>query len=152
MLEGASEEFPGSAEIVDAALARSLRAVGNRHLDAQEYEKAATTFERATRVDPLNADNWIELARSCREHGRRLQSGNTTAGRQQLERAIAAYDRALELSANDPAALIGLAQVHAFLNDRNKAVSHYKRVIESHPESAEAQLARRHLSQLTGRS
>lgn len=152
VLEGLATEYPEHAEVADAALARALRALGNRQLDGQQYERAAETFERATRVDPLNPDNWIELARAQREHGRRLQARNATEGRSQLERARGAYERALELRPDHTAALVGAAQVHVFLNDRENAVRKYERVIGLAPGSAEATLARQHLRQLTGRS
>jgi tetratricopeptide (TPR) repeat protein len=151
-LETLAEDFPDYAPLADAALARALRAQGNRQLDRQEYDKAAVTFERATRTDPLNPDNWIELARSQREYGRRLQAGGSAKGKEQLERALGAYERALDLAPDHASALVGIAQVYVFMNEREKAVQKYERVVDLSPESAEAALARQHLAQLTGRS
>jgi tetratricopeptide (TPR) repeat protein len=151
-LDTLAADFPAHAQLADAALARALRALGNRQLDRQEYDKAAATFERATRADPLNPDNWIELARSLREHGRRLQAGGSTKGAEQFQRSLSSYERALDLAPDNPAALVGVAQVYVFLNDRDKAVAKYERALSVAPDSAEATLARRHLAQLTGRS
>ncbi|MDK2970984.1 MAG: Anaphase-promoting complex, cyclosome, subunit 3 [Candidatus Sumerlaeota bacterium] len=151
-LETLAADFPDYAPLADAALARALRAQGNRQLDRQEYDKAAVTFERATRTDPLNPDNWIELARSQREYGRRLQAGGSAKGMEQLKRALGAYERALDLAPDHTSALVGIAQVYVFMNEREKAVQKYERVVDLSPESAEAALARQHLAQLTGRS
>lgn len=152
ILEAVEEDHPAQYQLISGALARAWRSAGNQELDRRDYPKAAEAFGTATRLDPHNADNWIELGRSYREHGRSLQSRDQRQAERLLVRAQDAYERALEVSKDDPAALIGLAQTLTFLGNRNDAVARYERVLELAPDSREAGLARQHLRQLTGRS
>lgn len=152
ILERTLAEFPEHDVLLNGGLAQSLRALGNKQLDGREYARAAETFERATRVDPLNAGNWIELGRSFREHGRSVLISNSAEGARLLERARESYFRALEVAPDNPAALVGLAQVYLALNDRNKAVESYRKVLDTAPDSKEAGLARTHLAMLVGTS
>jgi len=131
-------------------MVQALRAEGSMHLQDRSYAKAADAYERATRIDPLDKDNWIDLGRALREGGRSVQTSKPTEASSLLARAASAYERALDVSGKDPAALYGLAQVRLFLNERSKAVDHLKRVIAVAPETPEARQAQRDLEQLTG--
>ncbi len=150
LLEQASTTFADHNDLIDAAKVQALRVTGSRSLEKREYREAIKQFEEATRLDPLNKDNWIELARAFREQGRTRQSRDAKEGRELLVRSADAYERALVVQENDPAALVGLGQVYSFLNDRNSAVQYYRKVIDAAPESPEARIARQHLTQLTG--
>ncbi|MCB2153656.1 tetratricopeptide repeat protein [bacterium] len=144
-------DFPQHAAAISAAMVQAHRSMGARLLDEREYDKAADAYKAATELDEQDASNWIDLARTYREHGRTVQSRSSSKGRQYLQDAITAYQKALEVSPNDPAALFGLAQVHAFLNDRSHAVEFYEKVISTAQDSPEAKMARQNLAQLTGR-
>lgn len=150
VLDGARSEFPDHARTIDPATVQALRAQGSLHLQDRDYAKAADAYERSTRIDPLSKDNWIDLGRALREGGRTFQTSKPQEAKSLLARAASAYERALDVSSKDPAALYGLAQVRIFLNERSKAVDHLKKVIAVAPGTPEAQQAERDLEQLTG--
>ncbi len=151
LLEGVLDDYPDFEKTIESAMVQALRAEGSAHLSDRDYEKAADAFERATRVQPLTTDNWIDLARALREGGRTVQASKPATAKAMLERASNAYQRALDVEAANPAALYGIAQVHLFLDERNAAVSQLKRLVAAAPDSPEARKAERDLEQLTGR-
>ncbi len=150
LLEDVRADYPDFEQIIESAMAQALRAQGSTFLSNRDYEKAADAFEQATRIDPLSADNWIDLGRALREGGRTLQASKPSTARTMYDRAANAYERALEVEGASPAALYGIAQVHLFRNERNEAVSKLKRLVASAPESPEARQAERDLKQLVG--
>ncbi len=152
LLEGTQSAFPDHAATITPALARALRVLGNRHLSARDYQQAEKAFERAATLESDNPDNWIDLAKARREFGRSLQSAQRERGDAMLRAGVDAYLRALKIQPDMASAHVGLGQTYSFLNDRAKAVDHFRRVVALAPGSPEARLAEEHLSQLVGRS
>jgi tetratricopeptide (TPR) repeat protein len=151
VLEDAAVAWPEYQSAIATARVRTLRAKGTRHLAAREYPKAIEAYRAAAELEPKAADNWIELGRAYREHGRSRQASNASEGRTLLNKAVASYRRALEIQADNGTAMVGLAQAFTFLNDRKGAVAMYEKVLAQAPNSPEASIARQNLAQLTGR-
>ncbi len=152
LLENASSVYPDHGEVITPALARALRVLGNQHLAQRDYAEAEKAFERAANLEADNPDNWIDLAKSRREHGRSLQAAQRNRGDGLLREAIAAYERAVKIQPELLAAHVGLGQTYSFLNERNKAVDHFRKVVAIAPGSPEARMAEEQLAQLVGRS
>jgi tetratricopeptide (TPR) repeat protein len=152
LLERTQSAFPDHAATITPALARALRVLGNRHLSVRDYQQAEMAFERAATLESDNPDNWIDLAKARREFGRSLQPTQGERGNTMLRASVDAYLRALKIQPDMASAHVGLGQTYSFLNDRTKAVDHFRRVVALAPGSPEARLAEEHLSQLVGRS
>jgi len=150
LLEGAEFRFIGHSKAVQLARASALRSLGSRLLDQRDYAKAAEAYAEAADLAPGNASNWVELGRAYREHARANQVRNAKGSSDLFAKAIDAYRKALNSDTARPAALLGLGQVHAFINDRTEAVRYYREVLEAAPDSPEARLARQQLEQLKG--
>jgi len=152
LLDGTQSAFPDHSATITPALARALRVLGNKHLSVRDYQEAEKAFERAATLESDNPDNWIDLAKARREFGRSLQSGQRERGDTMLHASVDAYLRALKIQPDMASAHVGLGQTYSFLNDRTKAVDHFRRVVAVAPGSPEARVAEEHLSQLVGRS
>jgi tetratricopeptide (TPR) repeat protein len=149
-LESALVEFPDHADDVELALAQALRVQGGVAVGRKDFVEAGKAYSRAAALEPGNPNHWIELGNTYREHGRLRQPGHPNEAKGLLNQAEEAYQKALTASPNDPAALLGLALVNSFQNDRNAAVNRYKEVVKAAPDSPEAVVARRNLKRLTG--
>jgi tetratricopeptide (TPR) repeat protein len=152
LLEGAQGAFPDHAGTIKPALARALRVLGNRHLSVRDYQQAESAFEQAATLEADNPDNWIDLAKARREFGRSLQTSARDRGDALLRASVDAYNKALNIQPNMASAHVGLGQTYSFLNERTKAVDHFRKVVALAPGSPEARLAEEQLSQLVGRS
>lgn len=150
LLERARMQYPEHEVAIGTALAQAHRIAGGQMMGRREYANAVEQFEAAVNIDGGEPRNWVELGRAYREFGRSIQSRDPDRGRQLLRKAQAAYQEALEVDAEHAGALLGLAQAHAFLQERTQAVSFYERVVKTAPDSPEARLARQHLAQLRG--
>jgi len=94
------------------AATASLLAAANSASEQQNFGDAISYLERAVRIEPRNANLWIELSDA------HLASGNTTAANQHVRKAIA-------LAGSDPAltrlAWLQLADVREAEGNRSEA-------------------------------
>lgn len=152
-LRDAKEDFPTYGEQIDPALARALRVQGIRARSTNNPADAAAIFREVAELDPGNSLNWIDLGRTLRDHARSsAMTRNPAQQRELLAEAEKAYQEALEISSNDTAALLGLAQVYDAKNDRVRATEAYEKLAAAAPESSrEGEAARTALMSLRRR-
>ena len=101
------------------------------HILQRRYNKALPILERASDLAPTNAMVWINLAAA---HLGRLE----LSGTQQQERAIAAYERALELDPSAPHVHYNLGLIYKDRNDWPRAQAQFRRALEVNPADDDA--------------
>ena len=101
------------------------------HILQRRYNKALPILERASDLAPTNAMIWINLAAA---HLGRLE----LSGTQQQERAIAAYERALELDPSAPHVHYNLGLIYKDRNDWPRAQAQFRRALEVNPDDDDA--------------
>lgn len=150
-LEELAREFPEYADSeIRPVLARAIRLVGVQRLDNGQFEEAARYFGRTTELEPQAIDNWLELGAAWRNHALSREVSNDVAEKRRvLEKAEAAFERALSVDPKNSVALFRLGQVKADQNDRGEAVRAFRKVVENAPGSADADRARQQISLLT---
>ncbi len=72
-----------------------MRGAGFVYLKRTDYASAEKVLRQATELDPNNADGWVSL-------------GSALAGLNRVDEAIAAFEKALEISPNHSGALKAL--------------------------------------------
>lgn len=94
---------------------------------AAPAKKKGTGFSPETKV--AFADTWVEAA---------LADPPPTNRDQLIDQARQAYQKVLEKEPKNKAALVGLARLHARLNDRERALDYYTKYLKLHPKDADA--------------
>ena len=102
------------------------------HILQRRYNKALPILERASDLAPTNAMVWVNLAAA---HLGRLE----LSGSQQQERAIAAYERALQLDPRAPHVHYNLGLIYKDRNDWPRAQAQFRQALEVNPADADAQ-------------
>ncbi len=101
------------------------------HILQRRYNKAVPILERASDLAPTNAMVWINLAAA---HLGRLE----LSGSEQQERAIAAYERALELDPGAPHVHYNLGLIYKDRNDWSRAQAQFRQALEVNPADDDA--------------
>lgn len=102
---------------------------GMQALEAKNYDQAVDSFKKASEVDPKQEAVWANLARAYGERADTKKQPDKTADRQaDLDQAIAAYGKALELKPDD-------AGLHL---NRGLALANEKKIPESKAELEKA--------------
>lgn len=127
------------ARELDAKNPDILVNLGGGYLLKGQHEKAVSVLERATDVAPDNVNAWINLAAAY------LGSLEHSTLEQQ-EKAIEAWQQALQLDSEAPNVNYMLGLVYYKQGTIERAVAHFTRAIEVNPDDTDA---RRWLSSLT---
>ncbi|MBQ9688348.1 tetratricopeptide repeat protein [bacterium] len=99
--------------------------LGMVYLDIREYQAAQKTFERATELNPNNAENWFNLA-------------NVHKALNNLEVSETLYKKALEINPELTISAFNLATLYANNLDRPKdAIEMFQRVLKKTPDDLE---------------
>jgi tetratricopeptide (TPR) repeat protein len=152
LLLAAQSEFPANEADINRVLSRTFRTAGTSQLRAKNFDKAATSFEKASKFDPSDALNWIDRGRALREQARTMNGAKSANKKKEaLTHAQTSFEKALELSPSDTSAYLGIAQVHDARNNRQQAIEAYQKIIDIAPQSNEARLAATALQQLKRR-
>jgi len=101
------------------------------HILQRRYNKALSILERASDLAPTNAMVWINLAAA---HLGRLE----LSGPQQQERAIAEYERALQLDPGAPHVHYNLGLIYNDRKDWPRAQEQFRHALEVNPADADA--------------
>lgn len=97
----------------------------------RKWDKAVKLLNKGTRAHPHNAMLWMNLGAA---HLGRLE----TAGPQQQERAIAAYQRALHANPETPNAHYHLALIYKERGELVRAAAFFQRALEVDPADRDA--------------
>lgn len=97
----------------------------------RKWDKAVRLLEKAAKVHPDNAMLWMNMGAA--------QLGRLdTAGPQQQERAIEAYQRALQVNAETPNAHYHLALIYKERGEMTRSAAFFQRALEVNPADADA--------------
>jgi tetratricopeptide (TPR) repeat protein len=106
-------------------------ALGNAYFDAERYPEAITWYEAALGLDAKNVDVSTDL-------------GVSYYYVNQADRALAQFERSLEIAPRHTKTMLNIGVVRAFgKQDLNGAASIWQQVVDLAPQSAEGQAARR---------
>ncbi len=106
--------------------------IGNAYFEIQQYQMAATWYERALQLDPSNVDVNNNL-------------GTALFGAREVDRSIEVLGRSLELQHDHPVALQNLGWVYFSTNRHGKAVDFWERLIRFHPNYENVEAVKEHL-------
>jgi tetratricopeptide (TPR) repeat protein len=146
------ERLPG-----DAGLAACTEMIGQNAQDAWAYalrgaryyargdlDRALADFARRVELEPQNPEAYnlrglLHEDRAARETGSgQVTLAATLAAAKHLERALADYDRAIELDPKYASAYVNRADVYRKNGDRERALADYGKAIELAPKYAVA--------------
>jgi tetratricopeptide (TPR) repeat protein len=113
----ASSRLAEAAELLPANVDVAIN-LGGAYILQGKYDKAVSVLEQATSLAPANAMLWVNLAAA------HLGSLELSGPRQQ-ERAIAAYQRALEIDPATPNVHYNLGLIYKDRQDWAKARDHF---------------------------
>jgi tetratricopeptide (TPR) repeat protein len=120
----------------DPANASPRAALGNLYFDAEQYKDATQWYEAALKLDPNNADISTDL-------------GVGYYYLNQPDRALAQFDRSLQIDSKHTKTLLNVGIVRAFgKQDLDGASQAWQQVIKLAPNSPEGQAAKRALDSL----
>ena len=108
--------------------AASWRLRGEKALEEGDAATARLALRRATELEPGAPGTWVTLARAC-------------IAVNLEDEAVRAYEAALRLAPEHPAALLGAAQLAVTLRQSQRAVSYATRAVAGAPENFDAVLA-----------
>ena len=165
--QGASSPTPPverSAEVTaNAAFFATVRAAGKARKRG-DLEEAVRLYREALAAKPEHEASLVDLARTLRELGRRLEglevleqlhrlhpdlsrphfllaevlTENPQAGEADLTRALSLYERALEIEPNISGPRLAMARLHLRRGDAHLAETAYRTVLGTNPDSQEA--------------
>jgi len=105
--------------------------IGGSYILQRKWNKAVKVLSEATRIYDENVMLWINLAAA---HLGRLE----TAGPRQQQRAIQAYERALQLDPKTPNVHYHLGLIHKERGELNRACAFFQQALEVNPADKDA--------------
>jgi tetratricopeptide (TPR) repeat protein len=145
----------------NAALAREYYNLGNAHLELKNFDRAASMYREAIRLDPKLQQAYFNLSLALSESGRAAEAVGILEGllrkdpqnrelagalayayhaAGQDEKAIAEYERIVEGSPQDTGALYNLAVLLGKAGRVEEAIPELKRLLEQNPQDLDALL------------
>lgn len=118
--------------------------LGGAYILSGRHRLAVPLLERASELDPLNPAVWSNLAAAYL--GQIILSTPT-----KQERALAAYQRVIELDAAYPNAHYNMGLIHIDRRDWDAAYMAFTLAIESNPHDEDAHAMRQRVEQLRAR-
>ena len=131
---------PGDAAAVlteawelDPANAAAAINLGGAYILQGKHNQAIPPLESATSLEPDNAMAWTNLAAA-------YLGKLPFATREQQDRAITAFERALALNPHTPHVRYNLALIYLERNDPARAAAHFQGALDTDPADRDAQL------------
>ena len=123
LLEQAQQVEPGNADV-------SLNLAG-AYILAKKFKKAIDLLEPLSQRDSQNPMVWTNL-------GAAYLGNPVLAKDEDHHKAIAAFEKALEIDASTPNVAYNLGLIHFDRQDREKARHWFKRAIQANPQDRDA--------------
>lgn len=123
ILERLSEQHPNNPDVI--------MNLGGAYILQRRWNKAVSLLEVGVKAHPANASMWSNLAAA---YLGRLE----TAGPQQQQRAIAAYERAVQIDPKTPNVHYHLGLIYKERGDLIHALAHFERAHEVNPADKDA--------------
>ncbi len=123
VLEGLVQEYPDDPDVAIN--------MGGALILQRKWNRAVKLLEKAVALHPDNALLWSNLAAA---YLGRLE----TAGPRQQERAIRAYEKALQVDPNVPNVHYHLGLIYKERGDLKRASAHFQRALEVNPQDRDA--------------
>ena len=120
-----AERLLAHAHAIAPSMSHVHRAIARLHMSRAEYDGAETAAVRATTLSPDLPDSWTTL-------------GTVYAWGLKPDDAVAAFERSLAISANQPRVHLSLGHVKKTLGDRAGSVKAYRACIAAEPRLGEA--------------
>ena len=131
---------PESAAEYQPLLVQSYMTLGEKHLDAEQWEKSIAQFQLAADADPGLIGPWFNIGycnyQLARQARRKNKSGETF-----YRDAEKSLRRALDLEPEHWESLVLLSETYPKLNQLQKACDVWYQLIELRPDSHEAKQA-----------
>lgn len=105
--------------------------LGGAYILQRRYDKAVAVLEQASKLMPDHAMVWVNLAAA---YLGRLE----TSGPRQQERAIQAYERALQIDPQSPNVNYNLGLIYKDRQEWHRARAHFHRALEVDPADSDA--------------
>ncbi len=124
---GKSKKGIGDAEALlrratqqDADFAAAWLTLGDLLMEIKKFMDAIAAFDKVTKLDPKSAEAWSGL-------------GNAYGRAMYPEKAVKAYERAIEISGDVPSTLSSYAWELKTIGDQDAALTAYRRAIKAKP-------------------
>jgi curved DNA-binding protein CbpA len=128
---------PGAAD--PRHLSRVYLQRGVKAYKDKNYLEAASNFDQATQIDPLNAQAWHHLAQACSQQ------------KSWLPRAVAAIERACELEPMNPSYLKQAGRIFTLAGQPERAIQFYRKSIQWGGDDADVRQALEELTRASSR-
>jgi tetratricopeptide (TPR) repeat protein len=150
-LQLAMDRWPEQKETISPVLAQAYLARGRELRVDRRYESAAEAYGKAAELMGLDVSARVAQADCLHEALRTAQTRkDSQAVKKFYGEALEAVGMALAVKPTHPEALLVKSKIHAAQNERKEQVACYEAIIKYHPDSDEAQTARRNLEMLKG--
>jgi tetratricopeptide (TPR) repeat protein len=129
-----------AVSVAPAQAAESLQQVLDRaaqRFEQQDYKRARSAYEQATRIDPGSIVAWRGLGWTLWQLGDRI-------------RAFEVWSDIAKVRPNEAEIILALAQAHEFLDNWHEAVDYYGRFLEQRPYERPALMGRARIYQRLG--
>lgn len=135
----AEEFFNRSLELDPGRAAAVHHNLGVLAYQLGNMDQAMQEFETALEIDPSDPDTHYQLGAAYLVMA--FPMGALEPDAEFLAQSEAEFEQALDLSADKPEALVGLANVYMFQNKNSDAIGLLERAVEKNPEMREALFA-----------
>jgi tetratricopeptide (TPR) repeat protein len=149
-LEKALSMKPGNPKPIEDRLAQVYGARGEFYYTHDNYQKAAESYEKAASLNSNVVDYHYSLGWANYMLGRNARKKGL-AYTNYYRKAIAAFEKAIEVDSSHVRSLSALARLYINMNNQPEAIKMYRRILEIAPESKEAETARKDLESMTGK-
>ncbi len=150
-LQLAMDRWPDQKETISPALAQAYLARGRELREDRRYETAAEAYGKAAELMGLDVSARVAQADCLHEALRTAQTRRDSQAIKKLyTEALEAVGKALAVKPTHPEALLVKSKIHAAQNERKEQVACYEAILKHHPDSEEAETARRNLEMLKG--
>ena len=112
--------------------------LGQAYLDTEQFNTAISIFEGAINQLPgqtRNSELWFQLGVAQSEFAQSQQFSTPQQQAEDLQKALNAFDRAIDVNPNYPEALFERGMTHSMLGDIDKSIDDLEKAVELDPSN-----------------